>query len=198
MPVAKGQPLDPAATRARVLDAASRLFYERGTLAVGVNDVAEEAGVSKVTLYRHFDSKEALVARFLEQRSDRVSAWLRRVSEREDLAPAERVLALFDALGEWFAEPAFRGCALVNGAVEARALEGAARDIASRHLGRHLDLLRELASAGGFADPEELARQLLILVEGATTVAFVRGDPDAAGHARRIAAALLSGPPRRS
>lgn len=191
MPVAKGQPLDPAATRARILDAASTLFYERGTLAVGVNDVADAAGVSKVTLYRHFDSKEALVGEFLRRRSDRVSAWLRRVADRDDLPPAERVLALFDALGQWFAEPSFRGCALVNGAVEARALEGAAREIARRHLERHLDLLRDLASAAGLDDAGELARELLILVEGATTVAFVRGDPNAAADARRMAARLL-------
>ena len=85
MPVAKGEPLDPAATHERILDTASRVFYERGTLAVGVNELAAAAGVSKVTLYRHFDSKEALVAAFLRRRSDRVSAWLREVSARPGL-----------------------------------------------------------------------------------------------------------------
>ena len=123
MPVAKGEPLDPAATRERILDTASRVFYEKGTLAVGVNELAAEAGVSKVTLYRHFDSKEALVAAFLRRRSDRVSAWLREVSD--GLEPRDRVLALFDALGEWFKEPAFNGCALVNGAIEARGAQSA-------------------------------------------------------------------------
>jgi AcrR family transcriptional regulator len=185
MPVAKGEPLDPAATRKRILDTASRVFYEKGTLAVGVNELAAAAGVSKVTLYRHFDSKEALVAAFLRARSDRVSAWLRDVSTGPD--PRERVLALFDALGEWFAEPAFRGCALVNGAVEARGVESEARAIAAWHLERHLDLLQRLTGDG-----EALARQLLVLVEGATTVAFVRGDPRAAADARAIAERLLT------
>jgi AcrR family transcriptional regulator len=184
MPVAKGETLDPAATRAKLLDAATRLFYARGTLAVGVNEVAEEAGVSKVTLYRHFGNKDALVEEFLRRRSDRVSAWLREVSEQR--SGPERVLALFDALGEWFAEPAFRGCALVNGAVESRGAHAGARAIAARHLERHLDLLRELSG-----DSEALARQLLVLVEGATTVAFVRGDPGAARDARAVAARLL-------
>ena len=107
MPVAKGETLDPAATRAKILDSATRLFYERGTLAVGVNEVAEAAGVSKVTLYRHFENKDDLVAEFLRRRSDRVSAWLRDVSANAE--GPERVLALFDALEQWFAEPAFRG-----------------------------------------------------------------------------------------
>jgi AcrR family transcriptional regulator len=190
MPVAKGEHLDPAATRERILDTASRVFYEKGTLAVGVNELAAEAGVSKVTLYRHFDSKEALVAAFLRRRSDRVSAWLREVSG--GLAPRERVLALFDALGEWFAEPAFNGCALVNGAIEARGAHSEARAIAAAHLDRHLELLQGLTQDG-----ETLARQLLLLVEGATTVAFVRNDPSAARDARAAAEALLEQAARR-
>jgi AcrR family transcriptional regulator len=187
MPVAKGEPLDPAATRRRILDSAARLFYEKGTLAVGVNELAAEAGVSKVTLYRHFDSKDALVAAFLRARSDRVSAWLREVSQGLD--PTERVLALFDALGEWFREPAFNGCALVNGAIEARGAHSEARAIAARHLERHLDLLGEHG--------EELARQLLLLVEGAIAVAFVRNDPRAAEDAKTAAAVLLEQAARR-
>ena len=183
MPVAKGETLDPAATRAKSLDAATRLFYARGTLAVGVNEIAEAAGVSKVTLYRHFENKDDLVAEFLRRRSDRVSAWLRDVAAQAE--GPERVLALFDALEQWFAEPAFRGCALVNGAVESRGVEAAAREIAARHLERHLDLLRELTG------DETVARQLLLLVEGATTVAFVRGDPGTARDAREVAARLL-------
>jgi AcrR family transcriptional regulator len=187
MPVAKGEPLDPAATRARILDTASRVFYEKGTLAVGVNELAAEAGVSKVTLYRHFDSKEALVAAFLRRRSDRVSAWLREVSG--GLEPRDRVLALFDALGEWFREPAFNGCALVNGAIEARGAQSQARAIAAAHLDRHLDLLGEHGEA--------LARQLLVLVEGAITVAFVRNDPNAAQDAKAAAGVLLEQAARR-
>ena len=187
MPVAKGETLEPAATRERILDTASRVFYEKGTLAVGVNELAADAGVSKVTLYRHFDSKEGLVAAFLRRRSDRVSAWLREVSD--GLEPRDRVLALFDALGEWFREPAFNGCALVNGAIEARGAHSEARAIAAAHLDRHLDLLGEHGEA--------LARQLLLLVEGATTVAFVRNDPSAAQDARTAAEVLLEQAARR-
>jgi AcrR family transcriptional regulator len=187
VPVAKGEPLDPAATRRKILDTASRVFYERGTLAVGVNELAAAAGVSKVTLYRHFDSKEALVAAYLRARSDRVSLWLREVSH--GLEPTERVLALFDALGEWFTEPAFNGCALVNGAIEARGAQSEARAIAAAHLDRHLELLGEHG--------DELARQLLVLVEGAITVAFVRNDPRAAADAKAAAAVLLKQAARR-
>jgi AcrR family transcriptional regulator len=190
MPVAKGEPLDPAATRRRILDTASRVFYEKGTLAVGVNELAAETGVSKVTLYRHFDSKEALVAAYLRVRSERVSAWLREVSQGLD--PKARVLALFDALEQWFADPAFNGCALVNGAIEARGAQTEARAIAAAHLDRYIDLLQELTGDG-----EHLARQLLILVEGARTVAFVKNDPTAARDAKAAAAVLLEQAARR-
>ncbi|WP_028067293.1 TetR/AcrR family transcriptional regulator [Solirubrobacter soli] len=184
MPVAKGEPLDPAATRQRILDAASRVLYEKGTLAVGVNELAAEAGVSKVTLYRHFDSKDALVSAYLRARSERVSAWLREVSQGLDARA--RILALFDALERWFADPAFNGCALVNGAIEARGAQTEARAIAAAHLDRYLDLLQELTGDG-----EALARQLLLLVEGARTVAFVKNDPTAARDAKAAAEALL-------
>jgi AcrR family transcriptional regulator len=191
MPVAKGETLDPARTRAKILDAATALFYERGTQAVGIAEVAEAAHVSKVTLYRHFADKDDLVAEFLKLRSDRVSTWLRDVASKQE--GADRILALFDALEQWFREPAFNGCALVNGAVESRGAHTEARAIAQRHLERHLDLLTQLS------DDENLARQLLILVEGATTVAFVRHDPGAARDAKRVAQTILrtaSGPPR--
>ena len=188
MPVAKGEPLDPAATRARILDTASRVFYEKGTLAVGVNELAAEAGVSKVTLYRHFDSKEALVAAFLRRRSDRVSAWLREVvATGSSRATACSPSSTPSASGSESPRSTAARSSTARSRRAARSRE--ARAIAAAHLDRHLDLLGEHGEA--------LARQLLLLVEGATTVAFVRNDPSAAQDARTAAEALLEQAARR-
>ncbi|MFC7583837.1 TetR/AcrR family transcriptional regulator [Nonomuraea antimicrobica] len=77
MPVPKGATLDPAQTRATILDTATRLLYERGLDGIGVAELCAAVGASKETLYRHFGSKDGLVLAVLEARSDRVVRWLR-------------------------------------------------------------------------------------------------------------------------
>ncbi|MBB6348212.1 TetR/AcrR family transcriptional regulator [Nonomuraea muscovyensis] len=189
MPVEKGATLDPARTREGILQLATEVLYERGLDRVGVAELCERAGVSKETLYRHFGSKDGLVRAMLEARSDRVSAWLRAAVAAAGPDPATQVAAAFDALGRWYAEPGFRGCAIVNASVQRH--DGHARELAARHLDRHLELLSGIAARAGAADPPALARQLLMLVEGATVVADHHGVPGAAEQAREAALALL-------
>jgi AcrR family transcriptional regulator len=108
---------DARAPRERILDAASAAFYRRGIRAVGVDSVIADADVAKATLYRHFPSKDALVQAFLERRDERWRAWFADAVERLAPDPADRPLAAFDALGEWFGSEDFRGCAFINAAV---------------------------------------------------------------------------------
>lgn len=196
MPVAKGETIDLERTRRKVLSAATEVFYREGT-AVGVNEIAERAGVSKLTLYRHFGSKDGLLDEVLHARSDAVFAWL--TSGLDNAAdPVERVLAVFDALHRWHREAAFRGCAIVNAATQSP--DGPAGRRAEVHLARYRALLTELADDAGAVDAERVARQLLILVEGATTVAAVGEDRYAGADARDAARTLLlaAGASRRS
>jgi AcrR family transcriptional regulator len=189
MPVAKGETIDTERTRRKLIRAATELFYRRGT-AVGVNEVAERAGVSKLSIYRHFGSKDGLLEEVLRQRSDRVIAWLCAASEAP-ADPVERLLAVFDALRGWYAERHFRGCAIVNAATENPAPRGTARRLAHAHLERHRKLLTALAAETDVPDPELAGRQLLILLEGATIVAAINRDPSAADDARCLARAAL-------
>ena len=189
VPVAKGDTIDVERTRAKLVRAAAEVFYREGTSA-GVNELAERAGVSKVSLYRHFGSKEGLIEAVLRARSDHVVAWLRDAADAPS-DPVERVLAVFDALRGWYAEQRFRGCAIVNAAAETAAPDGAARRVARDHLARHRELLTALAADARAADPALAGRQLLILLEGATVVAALTGDLDAASDARRLVPALL-------
>jgi AcrR family transcriptional regulator len=190
MPVSKGESIDLERTRGKVLQAATELFYRDGTHA-GINELTERAGISKLTLYRHFGSKEGLLEQVLRQRSDRVVAWLKATAEAPE-DPVERVLAVFDALRAWYAEQGFRGCAIVNAATESPT--AATREVARMHLGRHRELLTALARDTGTPDPELAGRQLLILLEGATVVSALGGDPDSASDARALAETLLRAP----
>jgi AcrR family transcriptional regulator len=190
MPVKAGAPLDPRATRARVLASASQLFYERGVQAVGVDQIAQHAGASKLTIYRNFGSKEGLVEAVLLDRSERIHQWL---SARLAEVPAgrERVMALFDLLTRWYAEQGYRGCAVVNTAVETRHLNGPVRELPRAHLGRYRKLLETLLADAGVDEPTGLARQMLILIEGATMITAIDGDATAGHDARAAAEALL-------
>ncbi|MFC6883573.1 MULTISPECIES: TetR/AcrR family transcriptional regulator [Actinomadura] len=181
-----------AATRARILGAAAELFYERGVHAVGVNEIAARASASKLSLYRYFPSKERLVQAMLTDHSDRIQAWLDRETASAPPGP-ERVLAVFDLLIDWFAQPDYHGCAVVNTVTDTRAdVEIAA--IARRHLVRYRALLEDRLDGLDLADPAATARQLLLLIEGASVVTAIDGTPAAGQDARNAARHLLAHP----
>ncbi|MHA6795045.1 TetR/AcrR family transcriptional regulator [Pseudonocardia bannensis] len=180
--------LDPDVSR-RLLDAAERLFYARGVQAVGIDAVVAEAGVATKTLYTHFGSKDGLVEAYLRRRDQRWLDWLRGAVAAVEPGPA-RVSAVFDALGEWFAEPGYNGCAFINVAGEL-APSPAARAAARDHKLALRALLAEVAAEAGVSDPPVLAERLMLLVEGAIVTAHVEGDARAARRARSAAEALL-------
>lgn len=178
------------ATRSKVLDAAAQLFYERGINAVGVNEIAARAQASKLSLYRYFQSKDRLVEAMLLEHSDRIHAWLERKTADAPAGDA-RVLSVFDLLIEWFAQPGYRGCTVVNTVTDTRA-EPAVAVVARQHLARYRELLEARAGEAGVADPGRLARQLLVLIEGASVIATIEGIPDSGADALAAANALLS------
>jgi AcrR family transcriptional regulator len=194
VPVTKGSPIDPARTRAGILSAATELLYRRGLDGIGVAELCASIGMSKETLYRHFGSKDGLVAAVLQERSDRVTRWLAEAVAAAGDDPWAQLAAVFDALGRWHAEPSFRGCALLNAATQWHEDdEGTARSTAARHLDRRLDLLTGIARRAGAHDPAAAGRQLLTLVVGATVLADLHPGPGpgAAATAGDAAAALL-------
>jgi AcrR family transcriptional regulator len=180
--------LDPARTRAAIAEVAAGLLYERGLDGAGVAELCARAGVSKETLYRHFGTKNGLIQAVLQARSDRTLRWMRDAASAAGDDPERQLAAVFDALGRWYAEPGFRGCAIVNAAVQHHG--DPARSVAARHLASILDLLTDIAARAGSADPAALGRQLLMLVEGATVVAD-HHETAAADHAKLAALTLL-------
>jgi len=168
----------------RILDTADRLFYGQGIRAVGVDTIAAEIGISKRTLYNYFPSKDALIVAYLSRRF--VPA------KPSDRPPLEQILGVFDWLARWFASDAFRGCAFVNAVAELGEPKHDAAKIAVAFKEQRRLWLRDLLARTGAADPESLATQIAILVEGAIVAALVRGDPRMADAARAAARVLLS------
>jgi AcrR family transcriptional regulator len=183
--------------RERILDAAELLFYAHGLQRVGMDQIRAEAGVSLKRLYREFPSKEHLIEAYLVRRDARWLTRLRTAAVRPDTA-VERVLTVFDWLGEWFAEPGFRGCAFTNSFGELGADSGPVAAIAAAHksefravfVGLVRDLSAEHPRKSGAVAPE-LGEQLYLLAEGAITAAAITGDLKTAASAKAAARTLM-------
>jgi len=176
--------------RERLLAAADELFYEHGINQVGIDRVIDHAGVAKASLYDCFGSKEELIRCYLKGRSDRRQE---RIARRMALfhTPRDKILSVFDLLGEFVAQPNYRGCAFQRAGAEAAAgspVKGACED--SRAWMRAQ--FTALARAAGDRDPESTARQLVVLYDGALMTAHADRDLDAPQAARELAARLLS------
>lgn len=180
--------------RDRLLGAANELFYEEGVHTVGIDRVIERAGVAKASLYSTFGSKEELVRAYLAARAE---ARQRRISERiarhDD--PRDRILSIFDLLGEQVAAPTYRGCAFVNASAEEPRGETKVTRACTDSRTWLRNLFTELARDAGASDPVQLGRKLMLLYDGATVIASMDRDPSAAAEARAMTAALLDREP---
>jgi AcrR family transcriptional regulator len=169
----------------RILETADRLFYLRGIRAIGVDTIAAEIGISKRTLYNHFPSKDALISAYLERR------FVQRAPS--DKPPVEQILGIFDSLERRFASKDFRGCPFVNAVAEVGTENRSVRKIAVAFKESRRLWFRDLLVQIGVADPEGLATQLVLLVDGSIAQDLVRDDPKMARAAKAAAKALLSG-----
>lgn len=192
--------MDRDEARGRLLAAAEELFYARGVRAVGMDEIRDRAGVPLARIYGLFPSKRHLVVAYLADRDRRwrarLDAFVERAAPAGGSTPQQRLLAVFDRLAEWFAEPGYRGCAFVNAWAET----GGADDLVAAQVRRHKELFRDRlrALAAGLPDPDEVAGRMLLLAEGAMVTSAVLG-PAAAAQAREtarvvLAAAELTGP----
>jgi AcrR family transcriptional regulator len=174
--------------RERLLAAANELFYTEGVHTVGIDRVIEQAGVAKASLYSTFGSKDELVGAYLESRHAVTTERITRALGRYR-TPRDRLLGVFDAQGELFADPGFRGCAFVSASAESPS--DMVEKAAAGYRGWVRDLFTDLAREAGVPDPEGLARQLHLLYDGASLSARMDHDQSAAIAARTAAAALL-------
>ena len=180
--------------RDRLLKAADELFYAHGIGAVGIDRVIATAGVAKMSLYNHFDSKDDLVAAWLERRHDQWMGWLRGCVAKAP--PASRPLAVFDALDEWFHTDDFRGCAFINVAAEIKDRRSKAFQISAAHTAELNSAIRlwiaESQPSLSDSSLDRSAQELTMLVAGAILWAAMHGPDQVAGRAKASAKRLLT------
>jgi AcrR family transcriptional regulator len=182
--------VERVSARERLLSAASELFYEEGVHTVGVDRIVERAGVAKATLYTLFGSKDGLVRAYLTERHDATRERMdRELAARFD-TPRERLLGVFEVQGLSFTEPGFRGCAFVGANAESSA-GTSVEELTEDYRNWVRALFVGLAKEAGATDPEGLARQLVLLYDGAGISAWMDHDPAIAKTARTVAAALI-------
>jgi AcrR family transcriptional regulator len=194
----------PPSRREDLIDAAMRVFYRQGFQASALDSILEEGGLSRMTLYSHFKSKDELLIAALRRRDEIFRNRMMKFVESKAGAPRDRLLAVFDYHEQWFTGDEFCGCMFINTAAEFSDPRSAPRQVAAEHKRAIVRYLSELCAACGFDDPDAIAEQLNILLEGAIVTAQVVGkvrdggtDPGAAARlakdmARRILAAAAA------
>ena len=150
-----GDAAEPVDVRQRILDTASRLFYERGVLAVGVDLVVDDSGVAKTSLYRHFRTKDDLIVAFLEREDAEFWAQWDEVAARHADDPAAEIEAHMRWIGKRLARANYRGCPQINVAAEFAEADHPSRTVSRDHMQAMRRRLAELARTLGAARPKD-------------------------------------------
>jgi AcrR family transcriptional regulator len=177
--------------RDRILVTAHELFYRDGIRATGIDRIIAESGVAKLTFYRHFPSKDDLVRSFLAYRHERWMAWFVDALGRNGAKPGAGLAPLAAAMAEWFADPAFRGCAFINAVAEVGGSLPDSAAIAQKHKQEMEQVIADLLPAGPARASQ--AQAAALAVDGAIVRAQMSGAQSAAGGLRSLLEALQKG-----
>src|SRR5689334_17171927 len=164
--------------RQRILAVARELFYRRGIHAVGVDAIAEAAGTNKMTLYRHFTSKDELVAACLRELVAEIDAEWDAIAAAHASDPKGELMAWLQHMGQWFTRESGRGCALANAAIELPDPDHPARQVIREHKSAVRERLVRLCRDAGLRDPEAIASQVFLVCEGARVAAQSLGSDE--------------------
>jgi AcrR family transcriptional regulator len=192
MPVRPTAALGKESLRDRILAAAADLFYRHGIRAVGVEAIAETAGTNKMTLYRHFASKDELVAAYLRRAAMDAEACWERFEQRHPGNPAAQLRAWLGEMAAHLASGDERGCALANAAVELRDRDHPGRRVIEEYKLAHRRRLAGLCRAAGLLRPDELAEELHLLLEGARITAQSVGAEGLGASLQRMGDELIA------
>ena len=176
-----------AATRARILTAASELFYAHGIRATSADRIIAAVGITKVTFYRHFRTKSDLVVAYLGQQAAGERSWMEGVRLRG--RPVESLRALAVDIGVASCNPGFRGCAFINAAAEFPDALDPVREAVDVHRQWTLDYFADIAAEAGVPESDSVARQLMLLRDGAMVNGYLG---QAAAVADTLGAAFTS------
>jgi len=178
------------APKDKVFQTAAKLFYQNGYRAIGVDTLAAESGVGKMTLYRHYPSKDDLIVAYLKDSND---LFWRNFDEITKDAPTarEKLLAFFDGLQDYVTTPECYGCPFLNAASEYPESDYAGHQVALEHKQAVRARFRNLAKEAGAKRPDVLADQLFLLMDGAYMASRMFGVKNPAAHLAEAARVLI-------
>ena len=178
------------APKDQVFQTASRLFYQNGYRAVGVDTIAAESGIGKMTLYRHYPSKDDLIVAYLQD-SDRMFWQNFEEITKETDSPREKLLSFFEALQKYVSTPACYGCPFLNVATEYPDPNYPGHQVALAHKQSVRARFRKLAKQAGARNPDRLADQLFLLMDGAYMASRMFGPENPATQVASAARTLI-------
>jgi len=185
-------PRHGAETRRKIIDTAYEVFYKGGFARAGVDAIADTAGITKRTLYYHFDSKDALLAAVLEAQHELVLTRIQRWATQAQGNTAKVVEILFAEFKAWAKRPGWRGSGFTRATMELADMPGhPARAAAHRHKAAVEDWLAEQFAQGGVRGSRDLARQIMLLIEGCHSLILIHGDTSYADTACAAARLLV-------
>lgn len=174
-----------------IVETALKLFYQRGIRSTSVDLLIQESGVHKSTFFKHFPSKSDVVIAFLRRRDEKWMEWMKGRVDSLAKKPEGKVLAVFDALGEWFEDPNFRGCAFINTIAENFDDQSLETILCIEHKERFAKYIKKLVGKTNFKRQDALVEELVLIVEGSIVRAQMN-IPNAAATAKNIAKQLLA------
>lgn len=184
-------PSKTSEARQRILETADRLFYEFGLRAVGIDRIIAEAGVAKMSLYKHFPSKDDLILAVLKHREEKVLEFFQSAMDRHGKRTKDKLRAFFSTLKDWFESPGFRGCAFQNAAVELADPTHAGTQFVRDHKRRFSEFVSGLVTESLGKSAAKVGPAVMLLVEGAIISSVIQGSPDPVGVARDAALKLV-------
>lgn len=186
-------PRDPLKTRKRIIDAATRLFYGEGIRAVSVDAVAAEAGLTKKTLYYHFVSKDDLIAAYLQSQDQPTLDLYQRWFDETEGALSDKIRGIFEQFSKAASRPKWRGCGFLRTTAELANTPGhPAVKAGAAHKKRFENWLVQVLEDEDVPNSATVARQIIVLLDGAATVMLIHRDPAYVEVAGDIAAGSIS------
>lgn len=178
--------------RQRILETADRLFYQEGIRNVGIDRIIAEADVAKMSLYKHFPSKDDLIVEVLKYRDECMVRFFTQAIEKHSQETPNRLLAFFGALKDLLQSPGYRGCPFQNAATELADPNHPGSQFVREQKRRFGLFLRKTITESFGAKAGAMAPMIVLLVEGAVMHALIHNAPEAADTAREAAIKLLA------
>jgi AcrR family transcriptional regulator len=179
-----------ATPKEKLSQTAARLFYQHGYRAIGVDTITAESGIGKMTLYRHYPSKDDLIVSYLKDHDEFFWNNFEQITKNVS-TPREKLLAFFEALQNYVKTPACHGCPFINVATEYPEPDYPGHQVALEHKQSVRARFRHLAKEAGAKSPDTLADQLFLLMDGAYIAARMFGTKNPASHLASAARILI-------